>query len=149
MNSQSNIIFTPLLDEMLQQGKSVQISLGGLSMFPFLMHGDIVQISPIEIKKLKCGDIVVFKEDNNWIAHRLIKKNIHNNLFHTRGDGAKNMDKPIKQEQIKGIVVKIVKSRWKFAYCSIGKHTKFLAFFSPFVAPVFNAIMSLLIFLRK
>jgi signal peptidase I len=113
-------------------------------MFPFLMHGDIVQISSIEIDKLKRGDIVVCKVNDRWIAHRLIKKNIAKNLFFTKGDGKIHKDFPVNQTQIKGIVVKIVKSRWKLARLSIGIYGRYIAFFSPVTAPMFNLTIWLL-----
>ena len=134
----SNIDFSPLLEEMLEQRKKVQISLSGLSMFPFLMHGDIVQIDSIDLEKLNRGDVVVYKIDDKWIAHRLIKHNRKKNLYYMRGDSRIVKDIPIKPEQIKGVVSKIIKSRWKLAHFAIGKHKKYITLFSPITAPIFN-----------
>jgi signal peptidase I len=113
-------------------------------MFPFLMHNDVVQISSVETEHLKRGDIVVFKLNNRWVAHRLVKKNIDKKLFYTRGDSRTTKDLPVNQSQIKGIVVKIVKSRWKLAHFSIGKSGKYISFFSPITAPIFRLIIKLM-----
>ena len=141
MDNKENVFFTPFVEDMLREGKTVQISLSGLSMFPFLMHGDIVLITSVTDKNLYKGAIVVFKINDRWIAHRLIKVDANNNLLYTRGDGKSIKDKPVKIEQIKGIVVKIVKSRWKLANFSIGKPAKIIAFLSPVTAPIFNFII--------
>jgi signal peptidase I len=143
IDNNGNIFLTPILEDLLQQNKLIQISLTGFSMFPFLMHGDIVQTTSVETEQLKCGDIVVFKMNDRWIAHRLIKKNIDKNLFFTRGDSRAIKDFPVNQNQIKGIVVKIVKSRWKLAHFSIGKYGKYIVFFSPITALFFNLIIRL------
>ena len=143
----SNIDFSPLLEEILEQGKTIQISLSGMSMFPFLRHGDIVQIETVDVEKLKIGDVIVFKTEDKWVAHRLIKRNIKQNLFYTRGDGKTVKDIPITPEQIKGVVTKIVKSRWKLAHFAVGKCGKIIACCSPIVAMLIN--WGIRIFYRK
>ncbi|MCL2072314.1 MAG: signal peptidase I [Marinilabiliaceae bacterium] len=140
-NEISNIDFSPILEEMLIQEKIVQIVLSGFSMFPFLVHNDIVQIKTIDIENLKIGDVVVFKIDNKWVTHRLIKRNRKKNLFYTRGDSKLIKDNPIKPEQIKGTVTKIVKSRWKLAHFAIGNNRKFIAFCLPVIAPITNFLI--------
>jgi len=149
MENQGNIFFTPLLEDLLQQDKLIQISLSGLSMFPFLMHGDIVQIKSVTNEKLKKGAVLVYKTDDRWIAHRLIKIDAKKNLFYTRGDCRIVKDEPISPEQIKGIVVKIINSRWKLAYLSIGKISKIIAFFSPVMAPFFSLVIYLSIKIHR
>jgi len=144
MENQGNIFFTPLLEDLLQQDKLIQVSLSGLSMFPFLMHGDVVQIQSVTNKKIKRGAIVIYKNKERWIAHRLIKTDVKKNLIYTRGDSRTVKDEPIIPEQIKGVVVKIVKSRWILAHLSIGKFAKVITFFSPVMAPVFGFIFFLL-----
>jgi len=141
MENQGNIFFTPLLEDLLQQDKLIQVSLSGLSMFPFLMHGDVVQIQSVTNKKIKRGAIVIYKNKERWIAHRLIKTDVKKNLIYTRGDCRIVKDEPISPEQIKGVVVKIVKSRWKLAYLSIGKFANVIAFFSPVMAPLFGLVI--------
>ena len=143
LDNKENIFFSPLLEDLLQNGNVIQILLTGYSMFPFLMHGDTVQISAVDTEKLKCGDIVVFKVNNRWIAHRLIKKNIVQNIFYTRGDAMMCKDLPVNQGQIKGIVIKAVKSRCKLSRFATGKCSRYIAFFSPVISPVFYLIFCL------
>jgi len=140
-NPEENIVFFPLLEEMLQQGKTVKIALSGLSMFPFLMHGDIVQVVSVKNKKPKKGDIVVFELNGKWIAHRLIKHNLKKNLYYTRGDSRTTKDSPQPPENIKGIVVNILQSRWQVARFATGKLGRVIAFCSVVTAPFFHFVI--------
>lgn len=71
---------------------------------------DTIQIGDIVIVKLTNevneNDIIVFKENENFITHRLISKN--ENEIITKGDANNSEDKPIKEEQIIGKVEKII-----------------------------------------
>jgi signal peptidase I len=140
IDNNGNIFLTTILEDLLHENKLIQILLRGFSMFPFLMHGDVVQITSIEPEKLKRGDIVIFKHNDCWVAHRLVKKNIDKHLFYTRGDARTKKDIPVLKSQIKGVVVKIVKSRWKLAHFAIGKYGKYIVFFSPLTEHIFNLI---------
>ena len=131
-----NILFGNLLSE----GKTVQIAVTGLSMFPFLLPDDVIQVSPITPENFKKGMVVVFQSDNIWIAHRLIKFDNKKEVAYTRGDGRATKDAPLSYEQIKGVAVKIVKSRWKLAKCSIGKYSGAIAFCSPVLGIVFRGV---------
>ena len=57
-------------------------------------------------KKYYLNDIVTFKEDGNFITHRVV--NIYNGTFITKGDANNAKDDEIDQEQIIGKVVKIL-----------------------------------------
>ena len=57
-------------------------------------------------KKYDLNDIVTFKEDGNFITHRVV--NIYNGTFITKGDANNAKDDEIDQEQIIGKVVKIL-----------------------------------------
>ena len=133
-----------LIGNLLLEGKTVQIAVTGLSMFPFLLSGDIIQVAPINPENLKKGMVVVFQSDNNWIAHRLIKFDHKKEIAYTRGDGRATRDNPLSYALIKGVAVKIVKSRWKLAKYSIGKFSGVIAFCSPVLGIVFRGVTYLL-----
>lgn len=57
-------------------------------------------------KKYGLNDIVTFKEDGNFITHRVV--NVYNGTFITKGDANNAKDDEIDQEQIIGKVVKIL-----------------------------------------
>ena len=129
-----------LFGNLLLEGKTVQIAVTGVSMFPFLLPGDIIQVSPINPENMKKGMVIVFQSDNIWVAHRLIKFDHKKKIAYTRGDGRATGDNPLSYELIKGVAVKIVKSRWKLAKCSIGKFSGAIAFCSPVLGVVFRGI---------
>ena len=64
----------------------------------------------VEIKKteteFKENDIVVYKQENNMITHRIVK--IEEDKIITKGDANNTLDEPIIREQIVGKVIKIV-----------------------------------------
>ncbi|WP_132434131.1 S24/S26 family peptidase [Natronoflexus pectinivorans] len=110
------------LEELLKHGKTVQVPVSGMSMFPFLMKDDVIQVSPIEYGDLKPGQILIFNRESRWIAHRLIKS--ENGFCYTRGDGNRKVDAAIPFRDVKGVLTGISSSRWilaKYSYGRIGK----------------------------
>ena len=123
--------YLSVLDDLLKKGKTVQVAVSGMSMFPMLMKGDVVLVKQESYEDLKKGDIVVFKIDvtsNNhiqnktkknteiWVAHRLLKKN--NGKLITQGDGNRVKDTVLSFNKVKGVVVKVTKSKWRLASLS-------------------------------
>ena len=66
--------------------------------------GDIVVVKVNEV--FKENDIIVYKEENSFITHRVIK--IDGQDLITRGDANNSEDKPIKSDQILGKVIYII-----------------------------------------
>lgn len=96
--------------EAFQKGYPLTMPVFGWSMLPFLAEGDKITIVECEGKKLRSGDIAVFKNDG-FIAHRIIRK-INNKsglIFITKGDTRLHFDKPIPENAIVGKIVKIDK----------------------------------------
>ena len=62
--------------------------MAAIACIPFLRKDDVITIDKGNINEIKIGDIVVFKNENRWIAHRLIKKCTKNNKKYllTKGD---------------------------------------------------------------
>jgi signal peptidase I len=67
----------------------------GTSMYPFFRPGDRLYLKPYSNRKLRRGDIVVFKSSRNEdiIAHRVIYSTRHG--IRTRGDNNKSFDPEI------------------------------------------------------
>ncbi len=74
------------------------------SMANTLNIGDIVVVKVNEA--FKENDIIVYKEENSFITHRVIK--IDGQDLITRGDANNSEDKPIKSDQILGKVIYII-----------------------------------------
>lgn len=68
--------------------------------------GDIVVVKITKPEELKIDDIIVFKEEDNIITHRLIK--INEDTFVTKGDANNTEDEPIKKEDTIGKVEKVI-----------------------------------------
>ena len=74
------------------------------SMADTINIGDVVVVKIT--KDVAEKDIIVFKENESFITHRLISKNGEEII--TKGDANNSEDKPIKEEQILGKVVKTI-----------------------------------------
>lgn len=74
------------------------------SMFPTIEIGDVVIVKIT--KDVKKNDIIVYKEDKNFITHRLVED--ENNKFIAKGDANNSEDKPIYKEAILGQVIQII-----------------------------------------
>ncbi|MFT4594454.1 MAG: signal peptidase I [Bacteroidia bacterium] len=94
---------------LLAEGHSVKLKLGGNSMFPFLRAGDVGTVIRIPVEELKIGQVVVFQNQERWIAHRLVDIKHNGNgdekLFVTQGDSAKRTDAAFYQAHYLGVVV--------------------------------------------
>lgn len=74
------------------------------SMSPTIEVGDVV-ITKIT-KDVNQNDVIVYKDGESIITHRLIEKNEEEII--TRGDANNSEDKPIKENMIIGQVIKII-----------------------------------------
>ena len=79
--------------------------------------GDVVIVNLT--KDVNENDIIVYKDDNNFITHRLIKKQADKLI--TRGDANNSEDKPINEDQILGKVIYIVPKMGIFRKIFISK----------------------------
>jgi len=120
-----------LTDDLLDSQQQVNLRVGGMSMFPFLKHGDIITIRKCSINELRIGDVVVFKTAEKWIAHRLLKIITKENKIFllTKGDTCRFKDPLFAEEQYVGKVISYKrKSKEKKLDSSL------LLFFSVFIA---------------
>ena len=103
------------IDQLLDDGKTVQVAVHGMSMFPLLLPGDKVQIRKSEFEQIRPGQVVVFEKEGNWIAHRVMVKDKKQSNLITHGDGLPRNDEPISFQNVKGTILKVVKSRSPFS----------------------------------
>jgi len=75
------------------------------SMSPTIEIGDMVVVE-IDKSQINVGDIIVFKEQNSIITHRVTE--IKDKNIITKGDANNAKDKPIKEEYIIGKVIKTI-----------------------------------------
>lgn len=80
----NQLVFMQVEDN-ISRGQQIVIPLVGNSMSPTVVDGDKVQLSPIaDRKKLKIGDVVLFRYQGRHILHRIIK--IKNDEYILQGD---------------------------------------------------------------
>ena len=96
-----------LTDDLLNSNQQVRLKVSGYSMFPLLREGDEIIVSKCNIKEITPGDVVVFKRNSKWIAHRLLKIVTDNNstTLITKGDSCKLNDQPFNENSLCGKVI--------------------------------------------
>jgi signal peptidase I len=138
-----------LLKSLLNQGKSIKVTVRGMSMFPILLTNDVVLVKPAESDDLKFGQIIVFRLGYNFVVHRLIGKNNEKGLVFTRGDGLPKKDKPVKLEDVVGVVVGIEQSRWRLAKLAIGRWSPVWAVVMPIVGPFIRVFVKIYVYFKS
>ncbi|MBQ9141643.1 MAG: S26 family signal peptidase [Lachnospiraceae bacterium] len=97
------------IEKLLQEGKNIQIKPQGYSMYPVLVPGrDEAIIEPVGAKKLRRGDVVLYRRAPEvsggiLVLHRIWK--CKNDGYYMVGDNQTEIEGPLREEQIKGIMV--------------------------------------------
>ena len=99
---------------LLKAGHSVELKLGGNSMFPYLRSGDIGTLTRIEPGSLQLGQVIVFQDNDRWVAHRLAAINHQGKelQFVTQGDSCIRSDRPFSEVEYLG-VIQVISRRGK------------------------------------
>ena len=105
-----------LMDEMLNNNKSVIFSPNGNSMQPFLFEGlHTVEIKKSSFQELKISDVVLIRRTNgDYVMHRLVYKNRHG--LYLNGDNQNWFEGPLPSSALVAVgVARICKGeRWEF-----------------------------------
>jgi signal peptidase I len=113
--------FAQICIDLLRSGILVRFRAPGYSMYPTILHEDVITVEPIKPEAIKVGDIALYHSENSVIAHRVLKienkSDIHTDsqssalspqsCFILRGDARPVGDNPINAEQILGKVVSV------------------------------------------
>ena len=129
----------PIVEDKIRDGKCVEITVTGMSMYPLFYNArDTVTLAPI--KKIKRKGIYFYKrEDGTYVLHRIIK--IKGGEYFCVGDNQTYIEGPLKEDQFIAVVEsfirkgkkKSVKSLWfkvySFVWCfSVKARPKLLRF---------------------
>lgn len=97
------------IEDLLEQGKEVQIPTIGSSMCPTFYSGrDRVILKKAIPDGLKKGDVVLYRRENSiLVLHRICK--ITPDGFFMVGDNQIEVEGPIKAAQIKGILIAFIR----------------------------------------
>ena len=96
------------LEEVLRQTGEVTVPAFGFSMGGVLGKADALVIRAARAESVRCGDVVVFRRFDRWVAHRLIWKFGQRSEFIglTKGDAVRGADRPCAEKAaVIGVVV--------------------------------------------
>ena len=108
MNQMSNYsadskVFEEFTRELLKRGARVRFRARGASMSPAIRDGEVVQITPVIVSKLRKDDIVLAKSEYGFRLHRIMRMDHANDVFLTRGDCGEQDDPALTGSQILGL----------------------------------------------
>ena len=95
--------FVFLSGDLLSFGLGVRFRAPGTSMHPTIRHGDLITVEPVTPSNLRRGDIILYRLQNGFIAHRIVnieKRNGCGRTFILRGDASTTCDAPVKSAQV-------------------------------------------------
>lgn len=96
-----------VLKSMTRLGITCRFSVGGTSMFPFIIDGDTVSVSPLKNRLPEIGDVVAFltKGSEDLILHRII--GVQKDGCVVKGDARLQPDGIISNDRILGRVIRV------------------------------------------
>lgn len=99
----------PIIEELLAMDRQAIFTVKGRSMLPFIGDNrDQVVLDKKDFSNLKKGDIILFKNKNNYyILHRIYK--VSQEGYITIGDGNLYFDGWVQSDRIIGVVTKIIR----------------------------------------
>lgn len=97
-----------LVSNLLREGKPVRLRAYGSSMVPAIHPGDTLTIEPARQPDIERGDVVLFSQRGQLVAHRVINLD----PITTRGDAFSASDASIDAEGLLGRVTRVEKQRF-------------------------------------
>ena len=131
----------PIIEELLAQNRQSIFTVKGRSMLPFIGDNrDQVMLEKRDFTKLKKGDIILFKYDwGKYVLHRIY--NVSESGYQTIGDGLISFDEWISPDQVKGVVVKIIR-KGREIDCNL-KIWKFIFYIWRILLPIRGTLLSI------
>lgn len=138
------------IEALLASGETIRMHPQGMSMYPmFADPGDQAVIAPVDIPKLKRGDVVVYRRDPGaggiLVMHRIYKRS--GNEFYMVGDNQSEIEGPLRADQMRGILVEWVRRGRTYSVKNIGYRLFFGLWLG--MLPLRDPIHRLLAWMRK
>lgn len=98
--------------ETLHSRGRISLRVHGTSMLPWMRPGDIALVRRISAEHARCGDIVMFRRENQLFVHRVVEKRNSLNaakLF-SKGDAHPSADGAVEEQELLGRVVRIYRN---------------------------------------
>ena len=100
--------YLPVLIDIINSGKDVNLLVTGSSMHPFLCHKRDTIIISKPSSPFKRGDMVFYQRDNGqYIMHRI--HHIKDHQLYIVGDNQVEIEGPIRVDQVFGIINKVIR----------------------------------------
>ncbi len=96
-------------DELLRQGKSVQLPITGYSMYPLLVPGrDRVILAPADHMPYRRGDVMLYRREKGiLVLHRIWKRK--KDGYYMVGDNQKEIEGPLREDQLIGVMTGMIR----------------------------------------
>ncbi|MCI8719327.1 MAG: hypothetical protein HFH64_14540 [Lachnospiraceae bacterium] len=98
------------IEELLEQGNTIQIHTQGYSMYPMFISGrDEAVIKQVVSADLKRGDVVLYRRKSGiLVLHRIWKHK--SDGFYMVGDNQTEIEGPLEDSQIKGVLLAFIRN---------------------------------------
>jgi len=96
-------VFGEVTEQLLARGLTIRFQARGRSMLPIIEDGEILQVKAVDPREVRVGDIVLFRDNESFKAHRVIRR--RRDRFVTRGDAGAEPDTAIRGGQIVGKII--------------------------------------------
>lgn len=106
--------WSEIREKILKEHGSIQLTASGLSMYPFLLVGDSLQLQRVEFNSIKKGDVIAFKRNKNWVLHRVM--HISKDYILTKGDSKFSYDEKVTAKTFVGKLTKVTRKEKTIDY---------------------------------
>ena len=118
---------------LLQKEHYVDVPVYGLSMFPFYLPGDVVRVEKADSNNLKKGNVIVFTNNKQLVAHRLLKYDAKNGAVLAKGDGLIARDRLLSEQNVHAVVIHHFRKGKEKVFINRKSVKFFIALISPFM----------------
>ena len=120
----ANECFFAWVESEIKSGRSVKFRVKGNSMMPLLRNGkDEVVVGPYDKEELKLFDVILFRQTDRYVLHRIIQK--RGSRYLMQGDGVCRFYEECEDTDIIGVVRRCLVAGF---YCLGGKRLGFSGF---------------------
>ena len=106
---------SPLIEELLDQGHSVELTVTGNSMRPLLRHR-VSRVRLASVEELKRGDVPLYRRDNGgFVLHRIVS--IDGETFTCCGDNQWHLESGLNLDQVLAVVTDFSRGGERWTSC--------------------------------
>lgn len=117
----------PVVRAALARGQHVRMTVYGRSMFPFVRHGDVVEIAPMPDAPVLGTVLLVRLKDERYRMHRVVAQ--HGARWLLRGDNHDRPDDFVTRENLLGVVTRVERNGRTVRF-GLGRNGRVIGWFS-------------------